>query len=58
MSVIAALIYGMFCLLVGLAGRHRRCGFVGIALISAVVTPFLMLAVLYLTAPREEDQKQ
>jgi Na+/melibiose symporter-like transporter len=58
MSVIATLIYGLFCLLVGIVGRHRRCGFVGVALISAVVTPVLMLVVLYLTAPREEDQTQ
>jgi len=57
MSFIALLIYCLFCALVGLVGRHRRGGFVGAALISFVVTPVVMIVVLYLTAARGEDRK-
>jgi len=56
MSVIVFLVYCLFCLLVGLIGRRRRSGFVGTALISFVVTPLLMLVVLYLTAAAKEDR--
>jgi len=55
MSLIVYVIYGLFCVLVGLVGRHRRAGFVGTALISVVVTPPIMLIVLYLTTTRKED---
>jgi|AGTN01.1.fsa_nt_gi hypothetical protein len=50
-------LYCILCVVTGLAGRHRRSGFIGTVLLSFVLTPVLMLVLLYLTAPREVRQK-
>jgi hypothetical protein len=39
-------------IVVGLAGRHRRIGFVGFLILSLLITPVLGLLALWLTAPR------
>jgi hypothetical protein len=49
--MVEALVYVLFCVLVGLCGSQRRMGFIGTFLISLVVTPVLVLVVLLLTGP-------
>ncbi len=48
------LIYFLAAIIVGVAGRHRRIGFVGFLILSLLFTPVLVLLVLILTRPREE----
>lgn len=50
--MLEATVYIIFCVLTGLYGYDRRMGFFGTFLISLVVTPVLVLAVLLLTAPK------
>jgi hypothetical protein len=50
--MLEASVYVAFCLLTGLYGFDRRMGFIGTFLISLVVTPVAVLAVLLLTAPK------
>jgi len=38
-------------LVVGLAGRNRRIGFIGFLILSLLITPVLGLLALWLTAP-------
>lgn len=45
------LLYVVPCVLVGLYGRNRRAGFLGIFLLALVFTPLLVLVVLLFTAP-------
>jgi hypothetical protein len=48
---IGAIIYLVFCFLVGLCGSQRRLGFLGTFIISVFITPVVMLIVLLLTGP-------
>jgi len=41
-------IYVLVALLVGLCGRHRRMGFVGILVLALLITPPIALLLLYL----------
>jgi hypothetical protein len=50
--MIEASVYLAFCVLTGLYGFDRRMGFIGTFLISVVLTPVAVLAVLLLTAPK------
>jgi hypothetical protein len=50
--MLEATVYVIFCVLTGLYGFDRRMGFFGTFLISLVLTPVLVLAVLLLTAPK------
>jgi hypothetical protein len=51
------IIYMVFCLLTGLCGTQRRLGFFGTFMISLLVTPFVMLLVLILTAPSRRVER-
>lgn len=36
---------------VGIAGRHRRIGFVGFLIVSLVLSPLVAMLILWLSAP-------
>jgi hypothetical protein len=48
----AVAIYLLLCLLVGLCGRRRRPGFGGTFVLALLLTPPVMLVILWLTAPK------
>jgi hypothetical protein len=41
-------------ILVGIAGRRRRVGFLGFLIVSLLVTPLLGLLILYIAAPKPD----
>jgi len=45
--------YLMLCFSAGVLGRNRAIGFSGFFFLSIVLTPFVMLLVYFLGAPRE-----
>ena len=47
----AILAYITVCLLTGFCGSKRRMGFWGTFLLALVITPLLMLPLLFITAP-------
>ena len=47
----AILAYVIVCLLAGFTGTHRRMGFWGTFFLSLIVTPLLVLVVLFITGP-------
>jgi len=47
----AILAYVIVCLLTGFTGTHRRMGFWGTFFLSLIVTPLLVLVVLFITGP-------
>ncbi len=49
---LATVFYVVLCLLVGLCGHYRRIGFLPAAILAALLTPPLMLVLLWLTGPR------
>jgi hypothetical protein len=49
--MVEAIAFIAFCALVGLCGSQRRMGFIGTFLLSLVVTPVVVLAVLLFTGP-------
>lgn len=49
-SLVGVYLFG--CLLVGFVGRERQIGFVGFFVLSLFVTPFVMILVYCLGAPR------
>jgi hypothetical protein len=53
MTLIIALLatYLIFCALVGLCGTQRRMGFTGTFILSIVLTPIVVLAILLMTGP-------
>ena len=53
MISLAIIAYVAACLLTGFYARQRRVGFIGGSLLSFFITPFLVLLVLYLTAPSD-----
>ena len=53
MISLALIAYISACLLTGYYGRQRRLGFIGSTLLSFFITPLLLIAVLFLTAPTE-----
>lgn len=50
--VVFALVYMIFAVMVGLCGIGRRPGFVVSFLLSWLITPFVMLLILYITRER------
>lgn len=50
--MLEASVYVAFCVLTAMYGFDRRMGFIGTFLISIVLTPVAVLAVLLLTAPK------
>lgn len=50
LSLVALYLFG--CLLVGFVGRERQIGFAGFFVLSLFVTPFVMILVYWLGAPR------
>jgi hypothetical protein len=51
-----AIVYFVFCVLVGLAGSQRRLGFFGTFLVSLFLTPVIVMLVLIFTAPTRETR--
>jgi hypothetical protein len=51
------IIYVVFCLLVGLCGTRRRIGFFGAFLASFLLTPVLVVLVLFVTEPRRRVER-
>ncbi len=62
LHIITNPIYLAVCLIVGFAGRERRTGFFGWFIFSVLLTPLLMLFVLYVGGekkkPRLEDDDE
>jgi hypothetical protein len=46
--------YVIVCLLTGLCGTERRMGFLGTFLLALVLTPLLVLPVLFITGPSRQ----
>lgn len=46
--------YLVLCLLVGLCGRYRRSGFLASALMALVLTPPVVLLLIYVFTPRND----
>ena len=55
---VLAILYVLFCILVGLTGSQRRMGFTGTFLLSFLFTPVVMLLVLLLTGPSKQVEQQ
>ncbi|AFK57208.1 hypothetical protein [Tistrella mobilis] len=53
MGLLLPTIYVVMSVMVGLCGAGRKPGFVVSFLLSLLVTPFVMLLLLYATRPRE-----
>lgn len=53
MDPVLVLIYLLFCLIAGVAGRNRRIGFWGYVFCSLMFTPFISLLFLYFASPRK-----
>jgi hypothetical protein len=51
--VTLAILYIVFCLLVGICGSQRRMGFTGTFIFSLLVTPVIVLIVLLMTGPAQ-----
>ena len=47
----AVLAYIIVCLLTGFCGTHRRMGFWGTFLLALLVTPLVVLPLLFITGP-------
>jgi hypothetical protein len=47
----AILAYILVCLLTGFAGNHRRMGFWGTFFLALLITPLVLLPVLFITGP-------
>jgi hypothetical protein len=47
----AILAYILVCLLTGFCGTHRRMGFWGTFFLALIVTPLVVLIVLFITGP-------
>ncbi len=59
MGAVAILAYITACLLTGFSGTHRRMGFWGTFALSLLVTPLIVLPVMFITAPaRHVDLRQ
>lgn len=58
MTVLAVIVYLVFCFLTAACGIERRMGFWGTFIISLFITPVVMLLVLLLTAPTERAESQ
>lgn len=52
MEILLFLGYLALCLLVGIVGRNTRIGYWGTAVVSVVVTPFVVFIVLLLFSPK------
>lgn len=44
--------YALVCIMVGVCGHYRRCGFMLSAVLAAILTPPIMLLALYMFSPR------
>lgn len=51
------LLYGLGAVIVGVAGRHRRIGFVGFLIFALLLTPPLVLLILILTRSMPADDR-
>jgi hypothetical protein len=45
-------LYGLASVVVGIAGRERRMGFIGFFVLSLLFTPAIVLLVLIVTRPK------
>jgi hypothetical protein len=50
-------LYAIGAVIVGVAGRQRRIGFVGFLLLALLLTPPLVLLILILTRPKPLDER-
>jgi hypothetical protein len=53
---IAIIAYITVCMLTGFCGTHRRMGFWGTFFLSLIVTPLVVLPVLFITGPSRHVQ--
>jgi hypothetical protein len=51
MGAVVILAYITVCLLTGFSGKHRRMGFWGTFFLALIVTPLIVLPVMFITAP-------
>jgi hypothetical protein len=52
----AVLAYITVCLLTGFCGTHRRMGFWGTFVLALIVTPLVILPLLFVTGPSRRFQ--
>jgi hypothetical protein len=55
---VAILAYVTVCLLTGFCGTHRRMGFWGTFFFALIVTPVVVLPVLFITAPSRQLEER
>jgi len=58
MGAVAILAYITACLLTGFSGSHRRMGFWGTFFLALIVTPLIVLPVIFITAPARRVEEQ
>jgi hypothetical protein len=51
-------LYLLACVVVGIAGRRRRAGFLGFAVIAMALTPLVALLILVAAGPRPAPQAE
>jgi hypothetical protein len=49
--MLEAIAYLILCVLTGLCAVHRRMGFLGTFLLAIIVTPLVVLPILFFTGP-------
>jgi hypothetical protein len=54
---VAILAYVTVCLLTGFCGTNRRMGFWGTFFFALIVTPVVVLPVLFITAPSRLEER-
>ncbi len=50
-------IYVLFCIAVGYLGRKTRARFIGVTLLSLLLTPLLVFIMLFLLKPTKQQAK-
>jgi hypothetical protein len=58
MGAVAILAYITACLLTGFSGSHRRMGFWGTFFLALIVTPLIVLPVMFITAPARRIEER
>jgi hypothetical protein len=56
-ALILGALWLLACILVGLVGRRRSIGFLGVFLLSLVLSPILMILVLQMTRTPERERR-
>jgi hypothetical protein len=58
MGAAAILAYITACLLTGFSGTHRRMGFWGTFALALLLTPLIVLPVMFITAPSRRVEER